>query len=805
MFKNYLLVALRNMRRFKGYTFINIFGLSVGIACCILILLFVRNELDYDRFNVKADRIFRIGLRASLNNNRMDGVVSCAPMAQTLVAEVPEVEAATRVWNAGFPVFRYQDKVFSEERQFFVDSTFFDVFTVEFLTGNPKTALNKPNMIVLTESMARKYFGDEDPMGKLINSDNRRDYLVTGVVKDVPANAHFHYDFLSSLLSYPRVINDNSWVSNNYYTYIVLRDPQSAEVVEEKINQITRRNAEPVIQAALGLSWDNFIESGAEYYYYMQKLTDIHLKSQKEFEIEPNGNIGIVYIFSLIAIGIFVVACINFINLATARSAIRSKEVAIRKTIGSDKRHLIQQFMTETLLLSAISVIIALVLVQLFLPVFNHLAGKTIHFSLINNIQMIPFFLASILICGIAAGTYPAFYLASFEPVTVLKGEAVGFKRKSFLRSLLVVIQFVISVILIISTIIIFRQMQFTQKKDLGFRRENVVIVEKTDDLGNRLNTFKAELLENPNIVSAANTDNLMGFNFGNNVYQIVGESGEETYLFWTLRVDEDFTRVFDIQVTNGRFFEKDRLADSNSVVLNESAAREMGIADPIGKQIIFPDPSSPRFTIVGVVRDFHFQSLQHPIRPMVLHKFNSQGFGRYLSVRVSDMNTPTTLKYIEDSWRKSALNQAFEYEFFSDHFANVYLTERKSADILLIFSIIAIMIACLGLFGLAAFTTEQRTKEIGIRKALGSSVPGIIGLLLETLTRWVIVANLIAWPVAWLIMHKWLQNFVYRTNLQIWIFILAGVVTLITAFLTVSYQSIKAAVSNPVKALRYE
>ena len=805
MFKNYLLVTLRNMRRFKGYTFINIFGLSVGIACCILILLFVRNELDYDRFNIKADRIFRIGLRASLNNNRMDGVVSCAPMAQTLVAEVPEVEAATRIWNAGFPVFRYQDKVFSEERQFFVDSTFFDVFTVEFLTGDPKTALNKPNMIVLTESMAHKYFGDEDPMGKLINSDNRRDYLVTGVVKDVPANTHFHYDFLSSLLTYPRVINDNNWVSNNYHTYIVLKDPQSAGIVEEKINQITRRNAEPVIQAALGLSWDNFIESGAEYYYYMQKLTDIHLKSQKEFEIEPNGNIGIVYIFSLIALGIFVVACINFINLATARSAIRSKEVAIRKTIGSDKRHMIQQFMTETLLLSAISVIIALVLVQLFLPVFNHLAGKTIHFSLINNIQMIPFFLASILICGIAAGTYPAFYLASFEPVTVLKGEAVGFKRTSFLRSLLVVIQFVISVILIISTIIIFRQMQFTQKKDLGFRRENVVIVEKTDDLGNRLNTFKAELLENPNIVSAANTDNLMGFNFGNNVYQIAGESGEETYLFWTLRVDEDFARVFDIKVTNGRFFEKDRLADSNSVVLNESAAREMGIADPIGKQIIFPDPSSPRFTIVGVVRDFHFQSLQHPIRPMVLHKFNSQGFGRYLSVRVADMNTPTTLKYIEDSWRKSALNQAFEYEFFSDHFANVYLTERKSADILLIFSIIAIMIACLGLFGLAAFTTEQRTKEIGIRKTLGSSVPGIIGLLLETLTRWVIVANLIAWPIAWFIMQKWLQNFVYRTNLQIWIFILAGIVTLITAFLTVSYQSIKAAVSNPVKALRYE
>jgi len=429
MFKSYLLVALRNMRRFKGYTFINIFGLSVGIACCILILLFVRNELDYDHFNVKADRIFRIGLRASLNNNRMDGVVSCAPMAQTLVAEVPEVEAATRVVNFGFPVFRYKDKVFSEERDFNVDSTFFNVFTVEFLAGDPKTALNKPNMIVLTESMAHKYFGDEDPLGKLINSDNRRDYLVTGVVKDVPANSHFHYDFLSSLLSYPQVINDNNWVSNNFYTYIVLRDPQSAEVVEEKINQITRRNAEPVIQAVLGISWDNFIESGAEYYYYMQKLTDIHLKSQKEYEIEPNGNIGIVYIFSLIAIGIFVVACINFINLATARSAIRAKEVAIRKTIGSDKRQLIQQFMTETLLLSAIAVIIALVLVQLFLPVFNHLAGKTIHFTFINNVQMIPLLLASILICGIAAGTYPAFYLASFEPVTVLKGEAVGFKR----------------------------------------------------------------------------------------------------------------------------------------------------------------------------------------------------------------------------------------------------------------------------------------------------------------------------------------------------------------------------------------
>jgi len=805
MFKNYLLVALRNMRRFKGYSFINIFGLSVGVACCILILLFVSDELSYDRYNAKADRIFRVGLRASLNNNRMDAVASCAPMAKTLMAEVPEVETATRVWNAGYPVFRYKEKVFSEERQFFVDSTFIDVFTVEFLAGDPKTALNKPNMIVLTESMARKYFGDENPLGKQINSDNRRDYLVTGVVKDVPANSHFHYDFLTSLITYPRVANDDFWLSNNYWTYIVLKDPFSAKIVEDKINQITRRNAEPIIQAAVGVSWDAFIAGGSEYHYYLQKMTDIHLKSQKEFEVEPNGNIGIVYIFSLIAVGIFGVACINFINLATARSATRAKEVAIRKTVGSDKYHLIQQFMTETMLLSAIAVLIALGLVQLFLPVFNHFAVKAIHFTFMNNVQMIPLFLVSILICGLAAGIYPAFYLASFEPVTVLKGETVGFKRKSFLRSLLVIIQFVISVVLIISTLIIYRQMQYTQRKDLGFDRQNVIIVEKTDDLGNRLNTFKSELLENPNIISAVNTDNLMGFTFGNNVYKRAGTSGEETFLFWIMRVDEDFARVFDIKITNGRFFEKDRLADSNSVVLNESAAREMGLTDPIGEQIYFPDPNSPRFTIIGIVRDFHFQSLHHPVRPMVLHKFNSQGFGRYLSVRVADMNTPVTLRYIENSWSKSALNQAFEYEFFSEHFANVYLTERKSADILLIFSFIAIMIACLGLFGLAAFTTEQRTKEIGIRKTLGSSVPGIIGLLLEKLTKWVIIANLIAWPVAWFVMQKWLQNFVYRATLQVWIFLLAGVITLITAFLTVSYQSIKAAVSNPVKALRYE
>jgi len=805
MFKNYLLVAFRNMRRFKGYSFINIFGLSVGVACCILILLFVRDELSYDRFNEKAGRIYRIGLRAALNNNRMDGIASCAPLAGALVAEVPEVEAVTRVWSPGFPVFRYKEKVFSEERQFFVDSSFFEVFTVEFLAGDPKTALNKPNQIVMTESMARKYFDDENPLGKLINSDNQRDFLVTGVIKDVPANSHFHYDFLTSILSYPRVINDDQWLSNNYHTYFVLRNPESAKVVEEKINEITRRNAEPVIQSALGLSWDRFLESGAEYHYYLQKLTDVHLRSQKEFEIEPNGNIGIVYIFSLVAIGIFGVACINFINLATARSATRAKEVAIRKTVGSDKRRLIEQFLTETLLLSALAVLIALVLVQLFLPVFNHLTVKSIHFNFIQNVRMVPVYLASILICGIAAGTYPAFYMASFEPVMVLKGEAVGFKRKSFLRSLLVVIQFSISAILIISTLIIYRQMQFTQRKDLGFDRQNVIVVEKTDDLGNRLSTFKNELLENPNIVSATNTNSLMGNDFGNNVYRMAGESGETNYLFWRLVVDEDFTRVFDVKVKEGRFFEKDRLADSLGVVLNESAAREMGITDPIGKQITFPDPSSPKFTVIGVVRDFHFQSLQHPIRPMIIHKYNSRGAGRYLSVRVKDMGVPTTLQFIENSWRKSALNQAFEYEFFSDHFANVYLTERKSADILLIFSIIAIMIACLGLFGLAAFTTEQRTKEIGIRKTLGASVPGIIGLLLEKLTKWVIVANLIAWPVAWFVMQKWLQNFVYRTSLQIWIFIIAGVITLLTAFVTVSYQSIKAAVSNPVKALRYE
>jgi len=805
MFKNYLLVAFRNMRRFKGYSFINIFGLSVGVACCILILLFVRDELGYDRFNVKADRIYRIGLKAALNNNRMDGVVSCAPMAAALVNEVPEVEATTRVWNAGFPVFRYKEKVFSEERQFYADSTFFDVFTVKFLAGDPKTALNKPNQIVLTESMARKYFDDEDPLGKLINSDNRRDYLVTGVIKDVPVNSHFHYDFLTSLLTIPRVINDDHWISNNLHTYIVLRDPKSAEIVEGKINQITRRNAEPLIQSSLGISWDDFMKNGGEYHYYLQKLTDIHLKSQKEFEIEPNGNIGIVYIFSLIAIGIFGVACINFINLSTARSATRAKEVAIRKTIGSNRRQLIWQFLTETILLSTLAVLIAVVLVQFFLPVFNHLAGKSIHFTLLNNIQMIPFFLISILVCGILAGTYPAFYMASFDPVAVLKGESVGFKRKSFLRSLLVVIQFVISVVLIICAVVVYRQMQFIQHKKLGFNREQVVIVEKTDDLDNRLSAFKAELLENPNIYSACNTTNLMGNNFGNNVYRLPGAAGEENHLLWTMIVDEDFAQVFGIELFAGRFFEKDRLADSLGVIINESAAREIGLTDPIGKELTFPDPNSPHFTVIGVIRDFHFQSLHHPIRPMLLHKFNSRGRGRYLPLRIANQNVPATLNYIENAWRKYALNQAFEYEFFDDHFARVYLSEQKTADILLTFAIIAILIACLGLFGLATFTTEQRTKEIGIRKTLGLSVPGIVGLLVEKLTKWVLIANLIAWPVAWFVMHKWLQNFVYRTNLQVWIFLLAGVITLIIAFLTVSYQSIKAAVSNPVKSLRYE
>jgi putative ABC transport system permease protein len=807
MLKNYIKIALRNFLKHIGFSFINIFGLAIGVACCLLIVLFVLDEVSFDRYHEKVDQIYRVGINGYINNTRFQGVITCSPMAQTLVREYPEVTAATRLRNFGFPVFRYEDKVYSEERVFWVDQSFFDVFTVSFIRGDMSTALAEPNSIVLTRSMALKYFGDEDPIGKSLNADKRRDYLVTGVVEDTPRNSYFHYDFLASLSTYEDS-RSPVWVSNNYHTYLILQEGTSSQAFEEKLVELVKKYVGPQIQAAAGISLEQFFESGGEWGYFVQPLKDIHLHSHYEFELEPNGDIAYVYIFSIIAIGILLVAGINFVNLATARSVNRAREVAIRKTVGSMRGQLIRQFLAETTILSFVAVLVALIIAQFMLPTFNNITGKELSVPYLANVATIPSLLGVVLFIGILAGIYPAMFLASFDPVVVLKSETVGRTRKSNLRNVLVVFQFSVSIVLIVGTFVVNRQLRYIQNKNLGFNKDQVVVIKKTDDLGNQIQAFRQELLKNSNVIQATNTQNLIGNIFGNSAFRLAGETGEETHLLWTYRTDPHFVDTYQIEMAAGRYFEEGRQADLQAVVINETAAKELHLDDPIGKQIVAlgaPQGQSQTLTIIGVMKDFHFESLHFQIRSLIIAPYGPNGIGRFVSARVNSEGIRETLAFLENTWRRFAGNQAFEYEFFDDHFAKIYKTEERTSQIFFAFSLLAVTIASLGLFGLAAFISEQRTKEIGIRKVLGATESKIIFLLSKEFTKWVILSNLIAWPTAYYFMHKWVQRFAFRPAISIWSFLLASAIVLIVALFTVSYQTIRAARSNPVELLRYE
>jgi len=475
-------------------------------------------------------------------------------MAKALVDEFPEIEAAARIRNFGFPVFRYEDKVFSEERVFWVDGSFFDVFTCRFVNGDPENALENPRTIVLTESMARKYFGEENPIGKTLNSDNRRDYQVTGVVEDVPRNSHFHYDFLASVSTYPDS-RSPVWISNNYFTYFAVAEGFSTPNLEERINGLVKKYVGPQIQVAMGASLEDFFESGGKYTYFIQALSDIHLRSNLEFELEANSDITYVYIFAIIALGILIVACINFINLATARSATRAREVGVRKTLGSDRRQLIRQFLGETIMLSFLAMLLGLGITHLLLPLFNAVSGKALTIPYLSHAAAIPMLLVMVLVIGLAAGIYPALFLAAFKPVEVLKTENAGRSKKSSLRSILVVFQFTVSIILIVGTLVVSRQMSYIQNMNMGFNKDQIVIVEKTDDLGDRIHTFRQELAKSPNIINSSNTNQLLGDDFGSSVYSLAGEAGEETHLLSTYVTDSDFVKTYEIEMASGRYF----------------------------------------------------------------------------------------------------------------------------------------------------------------------------------------------------------------------------------------------------------
>ena len=811
MFKNYIRIAFRNLFRHRGFSLINIIGLTVGLTCCLLILLFIRDELSFDKYNDKADRIYRVALHGRISDSNFNLAVSCAPIGPALKSQLPEVENFTRLHKGGIPVIRYKEKVFSEDRFFWADSTFFDVFTLPFIEGNPRTALVKPQSVVITESMAKKYFGNDDPMGKLLNMDNRIDYAVTGVIKDVPRNSHFHFDFLGSLTSYPQIMNNRSWLSNNEYTYILLKKGFTYDMIRNKLEDVVVKNVAPQVKLALGVSMEQLRKSGAMYRYTLQPLTDIHLKSHLDAEIEPNSDIQYVYIFAIIALGILLIACINFMNLATARSTMRAKEVGIRKTLGSNKSQLVSQFIFESVLMSSIAVILAALFAELLLPLFNDITGKNIVFGFYDNLTLIPLFILFAIFVGFLAGSYPAFFLSAFDPVVVLKGNKLQGGKNSWLRSTLVISQFAVSIILIIGTFVIKDQLDYIQNKKLGFNKNQIVLVKKTDDIGRQILTFKKELKENPSIISVSNSNTYPGQNFGSSAYTAGGESGDKSQLVMQMAADYNFVDTYQIPMLEGRYYSKEHPSDTlNALVVNEETVKIFGIKNPIGKKLIAVgnNPSqSITYTIIGVTKNFNFESLHSRIRPLAIHLFNPSrsAFGRYTAVRIAPTNIKSTLNYISEKWHKLAGAQAFEYNFFDKEFAKLYTSEQRTGKIFTTFSILAIIIASMGLFGLVAFITERRTKEIGIRKVMGASIGGIVFLLSKEFSRWVFFANIIAWPLAYYFMNNWLNEFAYKINIPFLLFPFAGVLVLIIALLTVSSLTFKAAIANPARSLRYE
>ncbi len=807
MLRNYLKVALRNLLKYKIYSFINIVGLAVGVGCCLLIVLFVQDELSFDRWNKNADRIVRFGVDAKLGDQSFYGAVTSAPMAAALVNEFPEVEEAVRIRNYGFPVLRYKDKVFSEERFYWADSSIFKVFSLKFIKGDPNTALSEPASVVLTRSMAQKYFGNEDPIGKAVNSDNRRDYQITGVIEDIPVNSHFHFDFIASLITY----EDSRapfWVNNNFYTYALLRKGVDLKELEKKVQSLVRKYVGPQVEKALGITFSEEEKKGAKYKFVVQPLTDIHLKSKLDFDIEANSDILYIYIFSAIAVAILLIACINFMNLTTARSANRAKEVGIRKTLGSSQPQLIRQFLVETILMSSISIFFSVVIVEALLPLFNSLTGKHISTAYFGDILSVPILILLALVVGTVAGIYPAFFLSSFKPVVVLKGKIRNSSKTPWLRSGLVIAQFTISIILIIGTVIVYNQMSYIQNKKLGFNKDQILLIKKSDDLNVKLEPFKQELLRNNNISYATNTFSIIGEPVGNSVHRIEREGQVENHIVNSYFVDYDFADTYQLEMKDGRFLSREYPSDTAACIVNETFVKMLGLKDPVGKVIQQPANDINHWinlTIIGVVKDFHYQSLHNPIQPLILKYKPERFFGKYLSVRFKSANVAPVLSFVEETWKRYANNQAFEYTFFDDEFGRLYAAEARTKEIVTIFSVLSILIACLGLFGLSAFTTEQRTKEIGIRKVLGASTGGIIFLLSKEFTRWVLISILVAAPAAYYIMNNWLQDFAYRIEISIWTFLLAGLAAILIALITVSFQAVKAALSNPVKALKYE
>ncbi len=806
MFNNFIKVAFRNIWKKKLFSLINIVGLSVGIACFFLIFVNVRHESSYDKFQENGDRIYRVALERIYPDNVIFYAIIPYSIGEAMTADFPEVEKMTRVFQNQNPVMvRYEDKSYEEQKILFVEQNFFEMFSIPLIKGTPETIFATPNSLVMTRDTALKYFGDEDPVGKFITTPQGQ-VLVSGVSENIPENSHMEFDFLLSL-DLLGLQNRPNYVSFSVHTYVMLQEGISPGEVEAKMQGLVERYAAGPIQVQTGLSFKEYVAAGNGYNYFFQPIQDIHLHSNLENEIKPNGNITYVYVLIAIAAFLIIIACVNFMNLATARSASRAREVGIRKIVGSTKGLLIRQFLFESMVTSLISVVVAAVLVQLLLPVFNQLARKQLEIQYLQDPFNISFFLAIGLFVGLLAGLYPAFVLSSFRPVTVLKGRFTTSRLGMRMRNALVVLQFAISIICIAMTILVYRQMNFMQKKDLGFDRENQMIVERAYVLQNRGEAFKQELRNIPGVVNAAGSNTLVsgGSYFG---VMFKAEGNPEVKTTRGMVIDEDFIDTMGLTITQGRGFSRE-FNETNNIIINESTIKEFAWENPIGKKIKRlgdTDELTGDYTIVGVAKDFHYNSLHNPINSFVFFGFDpNQRVYVDLNIKIRPENINSAVAAIKEKWKAFIPQEPLGYFFLDDKLDEMYGNEKTSGQIFSIFSLLAIVIACIGLFGLSAYMAELRTKEIGIRKVLGSTASKIVVLLSKDFAKLVVLAFVISTPIAYYAMTRWLQNFAFRSPLHVWIFLVAGLAAVLIAQFTISFQALKAANIDPADALRFE
>lgn len=789
MFKNLVKTAVRHILKHPGYSFLNVLGLTLGITSALFLLIYVADEVSYDRHHEKADRIYRVSSKITEPDDQFTWIVAQIPFGPQVAQDYPEVEAYVRFINMPRALYKHEDKEFNEENFFYADSTLFDIFTYKVIRGDARGALLEPNKIALTETVAARYFGEDDPVGKTLTAGNAT-YEVTGVIEDVPFNSHFRFDALASRSNLPEQIG--SWGNFGVFTYLLFPEGLDVKAFEKKMQGMYTAYMEPI-----------FGPINIKIEYILEPIKDIHLYSTNAGEPEPTGSITYVYIFAIVAFFLVLIAAMNYMNLATARSASRAREVGLRKVVGSHRRQLVLQFLSESTIFTIISLMISIILLMALLPKFNLMAGKSFDLNVLSSPVVLMSLAGVIILVGLIGGSYPAFFLSKFSPVTVLKGEITQGSAGSLFRKILVVIQFTVSVIMIVCTLIVFRQLNYLKTMDQGFDQENVLSLELNRSMISKYPVLKQALLENPGIKFVGSTDTPVGEGSGKLLFDVETDQGMSPRGINFAVVDHDFVEALGIKILKGREFQEDMPSDTLSgVVVNETFVKRMGWSDPIGKRVEAGDENTLRARVVGVMQDYHQTGMYNEIESLLLAY---RTVNNTVYVKIGNENIEQALSHIESSWKEVFPDQPYSYTFLAERFNGQFEADEKRGLIFTLFTILAILIACLGLFGLASYTVEHRTREIGIRKVFGASESTIMKLVSREFIILSLISLVLAFPVAWYFMSNWLENYVYRTSIGAIIFIIAGLLTLVITFATISYKAYQAAVTNPADSVRTE